>query len=164
MIPGRCRDCGAKRPLADFADDAEVGGALAAALECPAPLARLIVPYLALHAPRGKAMQQRKLRRLLEELPPLLNAGTVTREGDTRPAPLAVWQQSLEDLLAEADSGKLDLPLSGHGLLISIAWRRAPRHQAPALVPAGDAPAADSPAAAPHSRGRAAFGELDQLR
>lgn len=125
MIPGVCPDCGCARPLSDYLADADARAALAAALECPAPLARLIPPYLALHAPAGRRVQMGKLARTIRELADLVQAGTVTRARETLPAPLAAWQRGLEEVLAARDAGTLSLPLSGHGYLCEVVHRQA---------------------------------------
>jgi len=128
MIPGACPDCGGKRPLPDYLADADTRAALAAALSLPAPLARLIVSYLDLHSPPGRAVHMPKLRRLLQELTDLISAGSVTRSHETRPAPLAAWQHGLEQLIAQRDAGTLSLPLKGHGYLCEIVHRHAGHH------------------------------------
>jgi len=141
MIPGICPDCGSARPLPDYLADAEARAALAAALECPAPLARLIVPYLALHAPPGRRVQMGKLTRVIATLAALLQAQQATHKRDTITVPLGIWQTALQAVLDQHAAGTVRVPLDGHGYLVSIAVAQAlaarhcavaqsaPRHQ-----------------------------------
>jgi hypothetical protein len=125
MIPGVCPDCGAARPLPDYLADAEARAALAEALRLlDAELGRLVVHYLALHAPAGRRIRLSKLRRLIGEVGELLRAGTVTRGGETLPAPLPAWRAGIEQVLANRDAGTLSLPLEGHGYLTEIVHRQ----------------------------------------
>jgi hypothetical protein len=96
----------------------------------PTPVRPHAMRYLALHAPRARKIQMEKLARLLEEFAALVSAGTVTRNRETRPAPLAAWGAGLAEVLKAADAGTLDLPLNGHGLLAEIVFRSAGRAQA----------------------------------
>ncbi len=126
-ILGTCPECGGTAPLEAYLADADARRALAAALRCPESLAAKIPAYLALFAPGGKRVQARRLAGLLDELAALVGAGQVTRGGDTRAAPMALWAEGLDTVLASRDAGTLDLPLKGHGLLAEIVHRRAGR-------------------------------------
>lgn len=124
-IPGVCPSCGSKFDLVHALTDAEARLALGAALELPAPLAKLIVPYMALHAPQGKAMAWSKLARLLREITEQVTSGQVMRKQITYAAPLDLWKNGIEEMLAARDTGSLVLPLSGHGYLTEVVWRMA---------------------------------------
>jgi len=126
-IEGVCPTCGAKFDLAHALQDGEARQALAAALSLPAPLARLVVPYLSLHAPGKKRIAWRKLARLLRELVALIEAGQVTSGGQSHAAPLELWREGLEKVLAAAEAGQLTLPLEGHGYLTKVVWTEAAR-------------------------------------
>jgi len=128
-LPGVCPSCGAAFDLPAALADAEARQALAAALELPAPLARLVVPYIALHAPTsGRRMAWSKLARLLRELRELVTSGQVTRNRITRAAPLDQWQRGLEAVLERRDAGTLNLPLDNdHAYLEEVVWRHAGR-------------------------------------
>ena len=127
MIRGTCPDCGTVRPLPDYLTDAETRAALAAALDCPAGLARRIVPYLALHSPAARCIQAGRLTRLLRELADLLASGEVTRAGTTHACPQAVWEAAFDQVAAAHQAGTLTLPLDGHGYLLAIAHAKAAR-------------------------------------
>ena len=155
MIPGTCPDCGAIRPLADYLRDADARAALVAALDCPSPLARRIVPYLALHSPAGRAIQSARLTRLLRELADLLMSGDVTRRTVTHPAPLPIWEAALDEVLGAHAAGRLTLPLDGHGYLLEIAWRLAARPGPAARGPVTPGHQSHQPADPEHLRPRA---------
>jgi len=126
-ILGTCPECGGTAPLDAYLADLEARRALAAALRCPESLAAQIPPYLALFAPGGKRVQARRLASLLDELASLVGSGQVTRSGDTRAAPLALWVDGIAAVLDARAAGTLDLPLKSHGLLAEIVHRRAGR-------------------------------------
>jgi|GEM_PF-1423582 len=124
-IPGVCPSCGAKFDLAHALTDADARKALAAALALPAPLAKLVIPYLSLHAPQGRAVSMGKLARLLRDLTALVTSGHVERKRISHAAPLELWQQGIEQTLAARDAGSLILPLADHAYLMEVVWRLA---------------------------------------
>jgi hypothetical protein len=124
-IPGVCPSCGSKFDLPQALTDAEARQALGAALALPAPLARQVVPYMALLAPKGKAISMGKLARLLSELTQLVTEGKVTRKGETYGCPLELWQAGIMETLNARDAGSLILPLKDHAYLTEIVWRMA---------------------------------------
>lgn len=151
MIPGTCPDCGTIRPLPDYLKDAEARAALAAALDCPAGLARQIVPYLALHAPAQRCIQSGKLTRLLRELASLLGAGTVARRGVEYAAPHDLWAGAFELVQSAQSAGTLTLPLDGHGYLTECAWRLASKRVGGGQGAGADAPIHASQTPAPEA-------------
>ncbi len=124
-IPGVCPSCGSKFDLCHALTDADARVALGAALELPPSLAKLVVPYMALHAPQGKAMAWSKLARLLREITQLVTSGEVTRKKITYVAPLELWREGIEEMFSARDTGSLILPIDGHGYLAEIVWRKA---------------------------------------
>lgn len=126
-----CPVCSAAFPVeAGLTDPAARAAVVAAIGLWPAPLRPHALRYLALQAPRQRKLQIDKLVRVLEEFVVLVSAGTVTRNRETRPAPLAAWGAGLAEVLKSAEAGTLDLPLNGHGLLAEIVFRSAGRAQA----------------------------------
>ena len=124
-IPGVCPSCGSKFDLPQALTDAEARQALAAALALPAPLARQVIPYMALLAPQGRAIAMGKLARLLNDLTALVSSGKVTRKGETYACPLELWQAGIMETLNARDAGSLVLPLKDHNYLAEIVWRMA---------------------------------------
>ena len=121
-IPGVCPNCGAKFDLHLALNEANARRALAAALSVPAPLANLVVPYMALFSPKKRAMAMGKLERLLRELTELITSGQVTRNGTTYGAPQELWKYGIEETLNANDTGGLILPLTDHNYLCQIVW------------------------------------------
>jgi len=156
-IEGVCPTCGARFDLAHALQDTEARKALAIALEMPVPLARLVVPYVGLHAPSAKRIVWRKLTRILGDLVALINSGQVTHGGQSHAAPLDLWKDGIERVLQAAEAGQLTLPLEGHGYLTKVVWteakRRAGRQAAaqkplhPSHRPAAEAERRQNPAA-----------------
>ncbi len=124
-IPGVCPSCGNKFDLPQALTDAEARQALAAALALPAPLARQVVPYMALLSPKGRAISMGKLSRLLTELTVLVTSGQVTRKNETYACPLELWQAGMMETLNARDAGTLILPLADHAYLTEVVWRMA---------------------------------------
>lgn len=124
-----CPACSSSWPAEAGLQDAEARRACAAAMELPASLASLVLPYLGLHAPEKKRLAWPKFTRLVTELVAMVNSGEVTRQRETRPAPLSAWADGLAEVMSMRDAGKLILPLDGHGLLCEIVHRRASQTQ-----------------------------------
>ena len=126
-----CPSCGSTWPVEAGLQDACARQALKAALALwPPALATPLFAYLALHRPPKQALRWPKLARLLEELAELVNAGTVTRHRETRPADRDAWGAGLVEVIKLAEAGSLTLPLQGHGLLCEIVHRQASQRQA----------------------------------
>ena len=126
-----CPVCRAPFPVdAGLADAAARAAVVAAIGLWPAALRPHVLRYFALHAPRERKMSMDRITTLLADFAALIDAGTVTRHHDTRPAPLAAWEAGLAQVLQAADAGSLDLPLHGHGLLAEIVYRAAGRAHA----------------------------------
>ena len=98
--------------------------ALVAALQMPA-LGGMLVQYLGMFRAAGRALAFARVENLLAELKPMLDQQVVVRNGNTRRCPHAFWQQALERMVEQRDSGKLQLPLKTHGYLLEIAFALA---------------------------------------
>ena len=121
----KCPACNAAFSL-DAALALDAGrSAVLTALRMPAPLATLIAQYIGMFRAAGRALSFDRTDRLLTELLPFLEQQIVTRNGATRPCPLALWQQALERMVELRNAGKLQLPLKTHGYLLEIAFALA---------------------------------------
>lgn len=120
MIRGVCPCCGTKGDVALFVASADERAALAQALALPDQLAGRVLDYLRLFAPANKALASSKLRRLLTELHGLIESGEVTHRGVTQAAPLALWRDGLDAVLASPPER---LPLESHRYLIAVVAR-----------------------------------------
>lgn len=94
---------------------------LVTALRMPAPLATLLGNYLGCFRTKTGALKPDKVERLMAELLPMLEGEHVVRDGLRRDCALALWQQSLVEILEARTAGNLTLPLKSHGYLLSIA-------------------------------------------
>ena len=126
-----CPVCSAAFPVESGLADSAARSAVVACISLwPTPLRPHALRYLALHAPRQRKLQMDKLVRVLDSLTTLVSDGTVTRNRETRAAPMTAWGEGLAEVLKAADAGTLDLPLNGHGLLAEIVFRGAGKVQA----------------------------------
>ncbi|MGB3749416.1 MAG: hypothetical protein WA961_14550 [Rhodanobacter sp.] len=107
-------------------------GALLRALHMPAPLASLWAQYLGMFRSKGRALAHDRADKLMAELVPMLDAGTVVRNGNTRPAALDLWRGALEQMVELRNTDKLQLPLKSHGYLLEIVFAVAERGAAKA--------------------------------
>jgi hypothetical protein len=127
-----CPGCGAQYSL-EAALQADAGReALMRALQMPAPLARLWAQYLAMFRSKSRALAMDRAERLMAELLPSLDEQMVRRNGVTRPAPLAVWEAALREMVELRNAGKLTLPLKSHGYLLEIVFSAADKIDAKA--------------------------------
>lgn len=107
-------------------------GALLQALHMPAPLAVLWAQYLGMFRSKGRALAHDRAERIMAELVPMLDAGTVTRNGNVRPASIDLWRAALEQMVDLRNNDKLQLPLKSHGYLLEIVFAAAERGAAKA--------------------------------
>lgn len=125
-----CPSCGAQYSLDTAIQMDAAREALMRALQMPAPLARLWAQYLGLFRSGSRVLAFDRAERLMAELLPMLDSQTVTRNGLTRPAPLAIWQAALEQMVDLRNADKLKLPLKSHGYLLEIVFGEADRADA----------------------------------
>lgn len=107
-------------------------GALLRALHMPAPLAGLWAQYLGMFRSKGRALAHDRADRIMSELVPMLDAGTVVRNGNTRAASIDLWRAALEQMVELRNADKLQLPLKSHGYLLEIVFAAAERGAAKA--------------------------------
>lgn len=125
-----CPACGAVASLDVLLQHEEARNAVAAAMQVSAPLAALLLRYLALFRPAKRQLTLDRVARLLQELLPDLQAARVTRNGKTFAAPVDVWKAAIEQMLAGRDA--LRLPLKNHGYLYSVIAGMGERFEAAA--------------------------------
>lgn len=127
-----CPGCGTQFGLDTAIQMDAARSALLRALKMPAPIAGLIAQYLGLFRAKHRVLAFDRAERLMDELLPMLDAGTVTRNGATRPAPIAVWRAALEEMIELRNADKLRLPLKSHGYLLEIVFGLADKADAAA--------------------------------
>lgn len=119
-MQGRCPSCNASFSL-DVAFAFDAGrAALLTALQMPAPLGLLLAQYLGMFRTAKRALSFDRTDRLLSELQPMFEKLIVTRNGLSRPCPLAYWQAGIEKMIELRNTDKLQLPLKTHGYLLEI--------------------------------------------
>ena len=114
----KCPCCGSVFSLDVLLASDGARDAVLAALEIPAPVGKLIIQYLALFRPAKRELTFDRVATLLQELVPMVRAGTIERNGRTWTAPVAYWKAALEEILIKPTS--LQLPLKSHGYLLEI--------------------------------------------
>ena len=113
-----CPSCGCFGSPEIFLAEPTKYRAIARALNMPPPLAELLQRYIALFRPPKRANTMDRVERLLAELLEPIETGRVQRKGRSWPAPVAVWQAALEEVIQQAD--RLSLPLKSHGYLLEV--------------------------------------------
>lgn len=122
----KCPACNASASLEAWLAVDQGRSALVQALKMPA-LGGLLVQYLGMFRAAGRVLAFARVENLLGELQPMLDKQIVVRNGLTRRCPHEFWQQALERMVEQRDSGKLDLPLKSHGYLLEIVFSLAER-------------------------------------
>ncbi len=124
-----CPTCSATSSAESYAGDADARATLVLAAELPGEIGAVAIRYLGLFRPGKNALRWDRARRLLEELAPMIKAGSVTRDGREWPAPPAAWRAAMQQMLDKRGAG-LELPLKSHGYLLEILKGTANRAEA----------------------------------
>ncbi|MGO1000871.1 hypothetical protein [Lysobacter sp. CA196] len=128
MVQMTCPCCFTEFPVEAGLAEAD-GKRLAAALGVLNPdLVRALFSYLRLHKPAQRALSQHKALNLANEFTEWVTSGEVRRNGVSRPAPLAIWSQAIEQM--SEGRANLRLPLKGHGYLLEVVFALADRADA----------------------------------
>lgn len=123
-----CPGCGAIGSMELFTSDADARAVAALMGQIPHTMARSLTEYLSLFRPASRVIAWSRLRKLLEELLPLIQAGAVRRHGRDWSVPPAAWQSAMDQMVHGRD--KLTLPLKSHGYLLEILTADANRAEA----------------------------------
>lgn len=108
-----------------FAVTPEAKAALKAHAALPPEIMPLAWAYLALFRPRGRALQWRRAKKLLEDLHAEIKSGGVQWDGrPNRDCPPKIWAASMEIMLGARFQ---KLPLTNHNYLKSVALDLADR-------------------------------------
>lgn len=76
--------------------------------------------YAGLFAPAKQAMRFDRLAALLAELGELIASGRVEWEGVRHAAPVALWVEGMEEMIARRHAGALRVPLGNHNYLRAV--------------------------------------------
>ena len=127
-----CPVCGTELDLAVlFAHEGDQR-ALARLASVSIPLGGRVLQYLALFTPPKQRLTAAKKIKLILQLLPDLERGAITWKGRDWAAPLSAWAQAIDQMLAQRDAGRLELPMKGHGYLYSILQGMADKAEAAA--------------------------------
>lgn len=123
----RCPACGSEASLEAFLAGDVARAALVKALRFPAPLANLMVQYLAMFRPAKHALTFDRVDALLGDLFEMVDKAQVSLNGNVRPAPLALWKEGLEHMVELRSLAMetpprcmLKLPLKTNGYLVTV--------------------------------------------
>lgn len=125
-----CPGCGAVGSLELFCSDVDARAFAASMGKVSPVLARPITEYLSLFRPAKRVLTLPRARKLLDELLPMIEAGSIRRHGRDWMVSIAAWQAALDQMVAGRD--KLTLPLKTHGYLLEILAGDANRQEAQA--------------------------------
>lgn len=114
----KCPACGASMSLDVLVGHDEARAVLVELSGISDELVRGCLKYLGLFRPSEKDLTFARVAKLLGELRPLMQAGEISRNRQSYPAPREAWLWAFEQVLAARDAGKLNrLPLTTHGFL-----------------------------------------------
>lgn len=125
-----CTICGAELDLATLLSAEADAIALERLLAVGYPLGAYLMRYITLHKPVKQALTLRKKIKLLVELLPDVERQAVKRHGRDWAAPRANWALAIDQMMATAQTGGLDLPLKGHGYLYAMLQAMADKAEA----------------------------------
>ena len=149
----RCPACGATASIDTLIshDEARVLGVALTGISDDT--ARAALRYLGLFRPAHKDLSWGRAAKLLGELVPLMQAGEISRNRKTYPAPREAWLWAFGRALEARDAGKLQTPLTTHGWLLENITFWTPEKTACTLpvVPAGEQLPSGSPNTPPAS-------------
>ena len=133
----KCPACGASMSLDALIGHDEARAALVELSGISDELVRGCLKYLGLFRPSEKDLTFARVAKLLGELRPLMQAGEISRNRQSYPAPREAWLWAFEQVMAARDAGKLNrLPLTTHGFLYETLTFWSPeKSQAAAPVP-----------------------------
>lgn len=147
-----CPACGSEFDLATAFASEEDRQALARLVAVSVPMGARVLQYVALHTPAKQRLTSAKKIKLILQLLPDLERQAVAHKGRDWSVPLTVWAAAIDQLLAQRDAGRLELPLKGHGYLYAVLAGMAGQPSRPEAgkAPTGlpQAPAAQDPALA----------------
>lgn len=115
-----CPVCGTELTLAQLFTHEDTQRAFARLASVSIPLGARVLQYCTLFAPPKTRLTVPKQVKLILALLPDLERQAITHKGREWAAPLACWAQAIDQMLTARDTGKLDLPMKGHGYLYSI--------------------------------------------
>ena len=130
MIDVACPVCATEFDLATLLATEEERRALVRLVAISSPLRARLSQYLQLHKPPKQRLTGPKAVRLMEQLLPDLERGSIAWKGRDWPAPVPAWCAAIDQLLSKRAAATLDLPLKGHGYLYAVLAGMADKQEA----------------------------------
>lgn len=127
-----CPVCGTELDMAAlFAHEADQR-ALARLASVSIPLGARVLQYITLFTPPKTRLTAAKKIKLLLQLLPDLERGTIQHKGREWQAPHVAWAAAIDQMLDARAAGRLELPMKGHGYLYAVIAGMANQHEAAA--------------------------------
>lgn len=143
-----CPVCGTELTLAQLFSSEDTQRAFARLASVSIPLGSRVLQYCTLFAPPKTRLTVPKQVKVIMTLLPDLERQAITHKGREWAAPLASWAQAIDQMLTARDTGKLELPMKGHGylysILVSLADKVEARAEAQSEAAARTAPRQDT--------------------
>ena len=124
-----CPVCGAEFDLAVLFKSEESRRTFDRLTANCSPLKARLAQYAALAKPPKHKLDTDKALRIITTLLPDIERGAIARNGRDWAAPLSAWAQAIDQMLAQRDAGRLELPMKGHGYLYAILAGMADRFE-----------------------------------
>ncbi len=119
-----CPSCGLTASAEAWINDAAARDLLLAVAGMPAPLPKVVLPYLAIFRPEKQALRWDKAGKIVAELAKMIASGHIQVQGrGARPCPPRIWGQAMEQMVERRDS--IRRPLPNHNYLKQVAWQLA---------------------------------------
>lgn len=115
-----CPICAAELTVEQLFAHEETRQAFARLAAVSLPLGSKLLAYVGLFAPARNRMSIARKVKLLLELLPMIESGSVERRGRPWAASRDAWHAAIDLVLAQRDARKLTLPLTSHGYLLEV--------------------------------------------
>lgn len=115
-----CPACGTELDMVTLFAHETDQRALARLIAVSVPMGGRVLQYCTLFTPPKTRLTAAKKIKLVLQLLPDLERQALTWRGREWPAPLHLWAQAIDQMLAARDAGRLDLPMKGHAYLHAI--------------------------------------------
>ena len=125
-----CPVCGTELDLATVFVTHADQQALERLINVGFPIGSYLLRYVGLHKPGKQVLTLRKKFKLLTQLLPDLEREAISRNGREWVAPKANFALAIDQMVSTAQTGRLDLPLKGHGYLYAMLQSMADKAEA----------------------------------
>ena len=124
-----CPVCGAEFDLAVLFKSEESRKTFERLTASCSPLRDRLAQYAALAKPPKHKLGTDKSLRIIKTMLPDIERGAITWKGRDWAAPLSAWAQAIDQMLAQRDAGRLELPMKGHGYLFAVLAGMADKYE-----------------------------------